>query len=63
MTDTALVTIEWIAANGARTALSYRMGCREPAGVDFERSLNEQLVRLGVDRWAVQRRWPGAPRG
>lgn len=62
-TDTALVTVEWIAAGGARTALTWRMGCPSAAGEDMERLLDDQLLLLGVDRWAAQRTWPGVPRG
>lgn len=62
-TDMSILTVEWIAANGNRTALTYRMGCRQPAGQQMERLVEEQLRGLGVEEWAAQKTWPGDTRG
>lgn len=62
-TDMAVLTIEWIAADGTRTALTHRMGCRDPAGAAIERTVEDQLRRLEVDAWAAQKTWPGDTRG
>jgi hypothetical protein len=62
-TDMSSLTIEWIAANGMRTALTYRMGCRDPEGTHLERMVEKQLRRLGAEGWAAQKTWPGDTRG
>lgn len=62
-TDTASLTIEWIEADGGRTALTYRLGCRDEAGAAIERTVEEQLRRLEADTWATQKTWPGDTRG
>lgn len=62
-TDMSSLTIEWIAANGGRTAFTYRMGCRDEAGREIERKVEEQLRRLEADAWAAQKTWPGDTRG
>jgi hypothetical protein len=57
------LTVEWIRADGTRTALTQRMGCRDPEAAGIELTVEEQLRRLEVDEWAAQKTWPGDPRG
>ncbi|WP_237449726.1 DUF6438 domain-containing protein [Novosphingobium silvae] len=62
-TDMSSLTVEWISADGTRTALTHRMGCRDAGAAQVERTVDEQLRRLGVDGWAAQKTWPGDTRG
>jgi len=62
-TDMPRLTVEWIRADGTRTALTQRMGCRDPETAGIELTVEEQLRRLEVDEWAAQKTWPGDPRG
>ncbi|PNU04423.1 DUF6438 domain-containing protein [Novosphingobium guangzhouense] len=62
-TDMSSITVEWIGADGARTSLTYNMGCRSPEGSAMARTVDEQLGRLGVTDWAAQKTWPGDSRG
>lgn len=62
-TDMSQLTIEWVAANGVRTALTYNMGCRDEAGGALAQTVEDQLRRLEIDGWASQKTWPGESRG
>jgi len=62
-TDMSSVTVEWIGADGRRTALTYNMGCRSPEGSAMARTVEQQLGRLGVEEWTAQKTWPGDSRG
>lgn len=62
-TDMSVLTVEWIAADGTRTALRHHMGCRDPQGAALEQTVEDQLRRLEVDEWAAQQTWPGDTRG
>ncbi|WP_235037730.1 MULTISPECIES: DUF6438 domain-containing protein [unclassified Novosphingobium] len=63
VSDMSRVTLEWIAADGTRTALNYDMGCRDPEGSAIMRTVEEQLRKLEVEEWAAQKTWPGDTRG
>jgi hypothetical protein len=62
-TDMAQMTVEWIAASGTRTALTYNLGCREPATAKLAQTVEAQLQALQVADWAAQKTWPGDTRG
>jgi len=62
-TDMSLITLEWISSGGQRTALTYRMGCRDEGGRKLEEAVDAALLRLGVRDWAAQKTLPGVPRG
>jgi hypothetical protein len=51
--DPAQVTIEWLSARGGRTALRYRLDCREPAEVQLEHTVQSLLEGLQVEGWAA----------
>ena len=63
VSDMSTLTLEWIAADGTRTALSHGMGCRDPEGAGISRTIEEQLRTLQVEAWAAQKTWPGDTRG
>jgi len=63
VSDMSQLTLEWIAADGMRTALTYGMGCRDPEGAAIMRTVEEQLRKLEVAEWAAQKTWPGDTRG
>lgn len=62
-TDMARLTVEWVSANGTRTAFHYDTGCRDEEGARIARTIEEQVRRLEVDGWATQKTWPGDTRG
>lgn len=62
-TDMASYSIEWIAADGTRTALTYNTGCRDPEAQQIGETITRQVERLGAEGWAAQKTRPGANRG
>ncbi|KMS59786.1 hypothetical protein V474_11370 [Novosphingobium barchaimii LL02] len=63
VSDMSHLTLEWIAADGTRTALTYGMGCRDPEGAAIMQTVEKQLHKLEAAEWAAQKTWPGDTRG